>query len=98
MTTDNLKALMRKYDEAICKNKGGWPNAPMPQVEDRSEVLSEGHPLRFHFFLEHARWMCEQIPGHERDKRNHWLGFLQCILVYDGIFTFDELKEHVRDL
>ena len=93
MTANDLKALMRKYDDAI---REGLPRL---MVKDRADKLDRADPNRATYFLEHARWMCERIPGHEDiEKRNRWLGFVQCILVYERIFKLNELKEHVRNM
>lgn len=99
MRVDGLKALARKYDEEIARDRGSHPNDPMPIAQDRSAFLDIDGPNFTVYLLEHARWMCQEIQGHDdRDKLNRWLGFVQCILVYERIFKLDDVRGHVRDI
>lgn len=94
LTADDIHALVRMYDEAIRCSKGAF--RPFDAI-DRSARLLERHPLRSDFFLEHGRWMCQQMQiFDDLGKLNRWLGFVQCILVEQDIFSLDEMREHVR--
>jgi hypothetical protein len=45
--------------------------------------------------LQHAKWMCLKAEGHEDEgKMNRWLGWIQCTLDYEGIFSLPETIEH----
>lgn len=48
--------------------------------------------------LQHAKWMCLKAEGHESDKKiNRWLGWIQCVMDYEGIFSLQETIEHTRE-
>jgi hypothetical protein len=48
--------------------------------------------------LEHTAWMCQKIVdyvgGDFREKASRWLGFVQCMLWDQGIYSVDELRQH----
>ncbi len=47
--------------------------------------------------LQHAKWMCLKAEGHEDvGKINRWLGWIQCTLDYEGVFSLPETIEHTR--
>lgn len=99
MTIDDLKALARKYDDAI-----QFAHSDIVHVGrgissiDRSSLLDLGGPNRSDRFLEHARWMCKLMQEFDdAGKLKWWLGFVQCVLLEQHIFRFDELKEHVKE-
>lgn len=47
----------------------------------------------------HLAWMLDEIPKIEdAEKRNRWIGFVQGHFWTLGIFTVDEMREHVRQL
>jgi hypothetical protein len=50
--------------------------------------------------LEHCHSMLDQmetfVADHRMDKVFRWLGFVQCALWLQGLYTLDDLKEHNR--
>lgn len=98
MTLDDLKALARKYSEEIRRSEEAWSSSPKEiEALERGYLLDSSGPNRSEYFLEHGRWMCEGIQGQDdRDKLNRWLGFVQCILIYERIFKLDDVRDHVR--
>lgn len=61
-------------------------------------------PKRGGAALQHCAWMIEEtlgwvkkIPGGMLDigKVNRWVGFVQGVLWKEGIYTVDQLREHV---
>jgi len=54
--------------------------------------------------LQHCAWMIEEcltmltVPTQDREvffKVNRWIGFVQGVLWKEGIYTVDQLREHV---
>ena len=46
----------------------------------------------------HLMWMLDEIPNMTDElKQNRWLGFVQGVFWDMGIYTIDEMREHVRD-
>ena|SRR5271154_322649 len=61
-------------------------------------------PQRGGVALQHAAWMVEEclIFGNPKDfllvdlaKVNRWIGFIQGVLWKEGIYTIDQLRQHV---
>lgn len=49
--------------------------------------------------LPHAAWMLFQIPHMEDvEKANRWLGYAQAILVYEGVFSLQEMRDMTREM
>jgi hypothetical protein len=47
----------------------------------------------------HLQWMLEEIETMtDENKRNRWIGFVQGCCWQLGLFTIDEMREHVREL
>jgi len=87
-TEERLRDLCRMYDQRI--TQGGAGTA---QKADTSRMdVFVGEKVR------HLRWMLECIPGLPDDgKVNRWLGFVQGVLSALGMYTIDELRDHVTE-
>lgn len=52
--------------------------------------------------VEHLQWMCRTMQDEGRtwpvDKLSRWLGFVQGVLVMQGVITVDEEREFSRPL
>ena len=48
---------------------------------------------------EHAKWLLTGIESGyiESEKANRWLGYAQCILVYENALTLHECKQINKD-
>ena len=79
--------LCRRYNETLAQTAVGVKKAdtgvkyPTPYVR-----------------LDHIRWMLNEMSNiEELDKLNRWLGFVQGALWCGGVYTIDEMREHVRE-
>ena len=46
--------------------------------------------------LGHIAWMCQEaITFSDAERKNRWLGFIQGVLWCQGIYTINQMKEHV---
>ena len=67
----------------------------------RSEFLRlKITPKRGGVALQHAAWMIEEslamfVQAEDICKINRWIGFVQGVLWQQGIFTIDQMREHV---
>lgn len=49
--------------------------------------------------LAHVRWMTNEVQQWTREREGkamRWLGFVQGVLVANGIFSLDDVKKHSR--
>lgn len=89
MTPEQMVAAVQKYDAKLAA--GGFePN----QLDD---TLENPTPRQN---LEHARWMCQQVPGFVADgkleKVNRWLGWIQGTLHAHGAGSIASFKDDNR--
>ena len=66
----------------------------------RAEFVRLGiKPQRGGVALQHAAWMIEEcnnfVNSADVGKINRWLGFVQGVLWKEGIFTIDQMRDHV---
>lgn len=48
--------------------------------------------------LQHIKWMCLMAQGFEDPRKmNRWLGWIQCALDCEGIYSLNESMEHTRE-
>lgn len=67
----------------------------------RYDAKQHGNPI------EHVAWMCEEMaptiegdtfPGEAAYRRyERWVGFVQGVMWAEGIFSIEELRQHVRE-
>lgn len=90
MNHAQIKALANYYDVCIEKDR---ELESVNHAENLSLVVS--HESLKDWSLEHARWMCGKIQGmDDLYKMNRWVGFIQCILMRNEMFSLDELRMH----
>lgn len=51
--------------------------------------------------LEHVYWMCDEVLKLENrhwsiDKKSRWLGFVQCVLIMNGLTTIEKERNITR--
>jgi hypothetical protein len=50
--------------------------------------------------LRHIAWMCKEVRAFvtqgRREKAMRWLGFIQGVIWSTGLFSLDQIKNHVR--
>jgi hypothetical protein len=57
-------------------------------------------PQRGGVALQHCAWMVDEslaFFGGDIAKINRWIGFIQGVLWKEGIYTIDQLRQHVID-
>lgn len=48
--------------------------------------------------LQHAKWMCRKAQEFEdRLKMSRWIGWIQCCLVTENIYSLDQVMRHSRE-
>lgn len=48
--------------------------------------------------LQHAKWMCVTAEKfYSIRKINRWIGWIQSVMVYEGVYTLDEVKNHSKE-
>src|SRR5208282_2875827 len=84
------------------------PNAERQRHDAESKILDfyrsefvrlKVKPQRSGVALQHAAWMIEEclvmkFPD-DMYKINRWIGFVQGVLWKEGIYTIDQMREHV---
>lgn len=93
MIIDEATLNAFKYYRDMLISKGVSP-------EDFSENMA-WRSLTKQMRLSHALWMCEEILKPEAahyslDKRSRWLGFVQSILVCEGLATIKNERNRTR--
>jgi len=89
MSEDDVRRVVAIYRESL-SSIVPYESA---NTEARYPTMMEG--------LKHARFMCDEIdkileePAN-LDKAFRWLGFLQAILWTHGIFSIDDMRNHIR--
>ena len=64
--------------------------------ETHKPVLSLNSQTAFITMIPQMRSMSHFSSPAEREKLMRWLGFIQGVLWKEGIFTIDELRDHIR--
>lgn len=55
-------------------------------------------PQRGGVALQHCAWMVEQaLTFNVTTKMNRWIGFIQGVFWQQGIYTIDQMRQHVID-
>jgi hypothetical protein len=90
MTPEQIKIVCYKYEAIIDEHC----------LVESIRYDDDNIPTLRSEFLEHAKWMLEQIPQHiednKIDKANRWLGFIQGTLWTSGLRTIEEMKNDNR--
>lgn len=83
----NLNANLKKFKAVLLKYDDELEHREI-EIEKDPSGLSLGH----------ARWLCRQAQGvNDSLKMNRWVGWVQCILVQNAIYTLEDVKGHSRD-
>jgi hypothetical protein len=84
---DALRGLASKYDEHLAK-----AGVDVRRADTTRRGLSSERRY------DHLRWMlAEMVKLTDAGKFNRWLGFVQGALWFGGVFTVDQMREHVRE-
>ncbi len=87
MTTDGILRIIALYRDRLKKAASArCPNDRLPDFEEAAR---------------HCKWMLGEMERHAaewpEDKLNRWLGFVQGALWMLGVYTIDDLRNHVID-
>ena len=89
MTPKQVIDAVRKYDEILDRHGISIVRVDLHKVGPQQQEI-----------LQHARWMCQQIPGLVAEKHlekvSRWLGFIQGVLWAIGEGSIDDFKDDNR--
>lgn len=94
MTSNKLASAFARYTKFFLWNvtAAKAPSAVLHVIEKKNATA----PL-----LSHIHYMCleaEKLLKENRfEKATRWLGFVQGVLWAAGVYTLDDLKEHIKD-
>lgn len=88
MTIHDATIEAFKHYQALLKNK----KIVSKNMSDTNSKVNE--------MLPHALWMCEECLKKQKDysldKLSRWLGFVQAILIFNGLTTIDDERNRTR--
>jgi hypothetical protein len=92
MTAQQIVLLFNLYDYSLSQH---------PDVAAQQANLKVQPPCQ-RVAWDHALWMCREattfVVEGRLDKAERWLGFVQGALWILGVFSIDEMREHVRSM
>lgn len=70
-------------------------NAMREVINRLPGLIYENEQIQQGFSKNHLLWMLEEIASNkiESDKKNRWIGWLQCALVSRGVSSLEEMKQ-----
>jgi hypothetical protein len=91
MKPEQTKKVLRTYENLLTKK--GFESKRIPSTDIPINEVKYNKEI-----LNHICWMCaeaQRFDENKLDKINRWLGFIQGTLWTSGLFTIDDMREHV---